>query len=216
MNTELKKKTVIDFSRLNTEQNIISELSLKKCLEYSEESEKLESLLKDYDFSIKVMGMERAFDNKEFTYTVNVSVYNKVIKKEINFEFHMSIHDSTIIEFLLKSNKTREDYKKVYDMMYPYSNNKSFMDSFYSHIGPAKMGRTFKTKKIDIDNSMLYSILCCIHMDYYTPDTFEEFCSEFGYDEDSRKAEKTYLSCLKQSKKLKTVFSEDCIDYLPS
>lgn len=35
-----------------------------------------------------------------------------------------------------------------------------------------------------------YSILACLTK--YDPCTFENFCSDFGYSEDSRKAEKTY------------------------
>lgn len=37
-----------------------------------------------------------------------------------------------------------------------------------------------------------YDVLACITK--YDPGTFEDFCSEFGYDTDSKKAEKTYLA----------------------
>lgn len=41
-----------------------------------------------------------------------------------------------------------------------------------------------------------YDILACLTK--YDPGTFEEFCSEFGYDTDSRKAKKTYKAVCKE------------------
>jgi hypothetical protein len=35
-----------------------------------------------------------------------------------------------------------------------------------------------------------YDVLACLTK--YNPETFEDFCSEFGYDEDSRNAERVY------------------------
>ncbi len=53
--------------------------------------------------------------------------------------------------------------------------------------------------------SVLYSLLndARCGSDY----DFEDFCSEFGYDEDSIKAYETYKACQKTSKQLKKVFS---------
>jgi hypothetical protein len=39
--------------------------------------------------------------------------------------------------------------------------------------------------------------------------TFEEFCSEFGYNSDSRQAEKIYRKCKKQLEKLKKIYDGD-------
>lgn len=43
-----------------------------------------------------------------------------------------------------------------------------------------------------------YNILACLTK--YEPGTLEDFCSEFGYDVDSRKAEKTYFAVQKEYK----------------
>ena len=53
-----------------------------------------------------------------------------------------------------------------------------------------------------------YDILACISSDYYTPDTFEEFCANYGYDNDSIKAQNAFKRCLKFAKKLRTFFTE--------
>jgi len=54
-----------------------------------------------------------------------------------------------------------------------------------------------------------YSALACCSSELYCPDTFEEFCSDFGYDEDSRSAEKTFRALLKMSKKLRAFFDTE-------
>lgn len=59
-----------------------------------------------------------------------------------------------------------------------------------------------------------YSVLACISGDVHCPETFEEFCREFGYSEDSRQAEKTFKACSKFSSKLRSFFSESEIEEL--
>lgn len=43
-------------------------------------------------------------------------------------------------------------------------------------------------------------------------DTFEGFCGNFGYDQDSRKAEKIYKACVKTYNKLLVVGGEELIE----
>ena len=38
---------------------------------------------------------------------------------------------------------------------------------------------------------------------------FGEFCGEFGYDEDSRKAHETWRACVKAKKSLKRIYDGD-------
>ena len=58
-----------------------------------------------------------------------------------------------------------------------------------------------------------YDVLACL--EWFTPDSFAEFCAEFGYDEDSRKAEKIWRACLRQSKALHRIFpSQEARDQL--
>lgn len=53
-----------------------------------------------------------------------------------------------------------------------------------------------------------YSVLSCISGDVYTPDTFEAFCSEFGYDTDSVRAAATFKRCDKFAKRLRAFLTE--------
>lgn len=53
-------------------------------------------------------------------------------------------------------------------------------------------------------------VLPCLISDYSVlGESFEDFCGNFGYDEDSRKAEKVYNQCLRNGKKLERLFGSD-------
>ena len=51
-----------------------------------------------------------------------------------------------------------------------------------------------------------YDVLSC--MEKGDPGTFEEFCGNFGYFEDSRKAEATYKAVVHEWKKVKKFFTQ--------
>ena len=57
-----------------------------------------------------------------------------------------------------------------------------------------------------------YDILACLTT--YDPDTFENFCSEFDYDTDSKKAEKTYNAVLDEWKNIQALFTDKEIEQL--
>lgn len=54
-----------------------------------------------------------------------------------------------------------------------------------------------------------YDALACISSDAHMPDTFEEFCGDFGYEEDSHKAHKTWKQCEAFAKKLCRFFDDE-------
>lgn len=62
----------------------------------------------------------------------------------------------------------------------------------------------------------LLDVLYCLVQDSDVLDrgTFEEWASEFGYDLDSRSAEKTYRLCLEQSLQLRNLLGNDTLEQL--
>jgi hypothetical protein len=52
-----------------------------------------------------------------------------------------------------------------------------------------------------------YDVLTCLQK--YDCGTFENFCVEYGYDEDSKKAEKIYNLCCEEYKNLCKIFTEE-------
>jgi hypothetical protein len=59
-------------------------------------------------------------------------------------------------------------------------------------------------------NEVLYSL----QSDANVPLDFEEFCGDFGYDTDSRKAERTHQACIKMSEKLQKLLQASYDDFL--
>lgn len=57
-----------------------------------------------------------------------------------------------------------------------------------------------------------YDILACITK--YDPGEFDDFCGEFGYNEDSRTAEKIYKAVKKEWQNIERLFSENEIEML--
>lgn len=57
-----------------------------------------------------------------------------------------------------------------------------------------------------------YDVLACLTN--YDPGTFENFCGDYGYDIDSRKAYKTYKAVLKEWKNVERLFTPEQIKLL--
>lgn len=111
---------------------------------------------------------------------------------------------------LIKYDRYFDDDKEMRNIyrvfVYYHGNQISF--TFGDSIHNTQMGI-----EPDID-----SLLETITSDYYYTKeyypTFSDFCSEFGYDTDSRKAEKAYRLCLIQGNKLHKLFNEQEIEQL--
>jgi hypothetical protein len=58
----------------------------------------------------------------------------------------------------------------------------------------------------------MYDVLTCLQK--YDVGTFDDFCSEFGYSEDSRKAEKTYKAVLEEYNAMRLLFSDEELQIL--
>jgi len=59
-----------------------------------------------------------------------------------------------------------------------------------------------------------YSVLACISGDAYTPETFKDWCSEFGDSPDSIKALQTFRRCSAFAKRLRAFFTEAELEQL--
>lgn len=59
-----------------------------------------------------------------------------------------------------------------------------------------------------------YDVLACISGDCYCPETFAEFCGEYGYEQDSIKALQTFRRCSAFAKRLRAFFTESELEQL--
>jgi len=58
----------------------------------------------------------------------------------------------------------------------------------------------------------LYDVLTCLQK--YEVGSFEDFCRDFGYDTDSRTAEKTYKAVVKEFQAMQRLFNSDELEVL--
>jgi hypothetical protein len=70
------------------------------------------------------------------------------------------------------------------------------------------LGYTVLNREIELPKMPnAYDILSCLTK--YDVGSFEDFCSEFGYDVDSRSAEKTYKAVIKEYEGLSRLYSDE-------
>lgn len=84
-------------------------------------------------------------------------------------------------------------------------------EEFGKKIGAMTARRDFD-KLADQLKPSAYSVLACLDQLY--ADTFEEFCDEFGYDTDSRTAERTYSAMQEQDRRLRRLFTTEELEAL--
>lgn len=58
----------------------------------------------------------------------------------------------------------------------------------------------------------MYNVLTCLTK--YDSGTFEDFCSEYGYNEDSRTAERTYKAVVKEYTAMQRLFSPEILEQM--
>jgi len=108
----------------------------------------------------------------------------------------------------IKTDKYFQDDKEARDIYKIYLEHKGRQINF-------SFGQSI-TESEKAQKPRLYDVLASIGLDFSTTDNgFKEFCDEFGYDEDSRKAEATYKLCIEQSIKLKQIFTEEEVLAMP-
>jgi len=76
-----------------------------------------------------------------------------------------------------------------------------------------KFGQSINNSTGNGDNlPTAYDVITCLQK--YEIESFENFCLDFGYDQDSRKAYKVYMACCNEYDKVSKFFSCDEIELL--
>ena len=116
---------------------------------------------------------------------------------KMTFTFWDSIHNTEI------STMTFEEYAKK-KLKYNRVENMSYSEKVKAKLARLKAGAEAVPNE--------YDVLACLEK--YDVGTFEDFCSEFGYDEDSRTAERIYIAVIKEYKDLTRIFTEEQMEEL--
>ena len=88
----------------------------------------------------------------------------------------------------------------------------------YSARKPARLTFDFWSSIADAEKGIQtvrpYDVLACISGDAYCPETFADFCAEYGYESDSIKALQTFRRCSAFAKRLRAFFTETELEQL--
>jgi len=166
-------------------------------------------------FEVKLLDDKATFpniDNKdvceEFKINISRTPTSGTKEKSISFKFYNSIMEREISEHL-----------KLNLLQYPkgtlkIKEFKGFMRrKMWGGYDEVKNLKQLTEKRIYF---LLYSVINSLSMDRTTEtDSFKFFCDNFGYDEDSRKAEKIFKAVQEQKEKIESLnLTEEQIKYL--
>lgn len=111
------------------------------------------------------------------------------------------------------------NFAKKHDVKLSFIGDPEFKKHFSDdkderYVFKCKLSRNGKTYTFNFGQSIaqgceeptLYDILACLQK--YDVGSFEDFCSEFGYNEDSRTAERTYKAVCKEFKAVDRLFND--------
>lgn len=134
----------------------------------------------------------------------------------------MNEYTKQAIDFLKKANATMDiefvglavnkDWKErerrnLYEITLSTPRGSMVFD-FWDSIHNTKITRLKGKKAAAMPTA--YDILAC--MTKYDPGTFENFCADFGYDEDSRTAERIYFATQKEYAQLAKIFTPEQLE----
>lgn len=146
--------------------------------------------------SIEFGGYTINSDWEEKVYRNFYNVTLSTSRGSMQFVFWDSIQNTKISKMTLV-----EYAKKRFKCQYEY----------LTYTDKAKASKELKKKKAAAIPTA-YDVLAC--MEKYDPGTFEEFCSVFGYDEDSKTADRIYIAVIKEYKQLERIFTAEQMEEL--
>jgi CRISPR/Cas system-associated protein Cas5 (RAMP superfamily) len=140
----------------------------------TEYEEQAEAFCKKHGVTLDIK--RQPLDKKSVGTTEKVATYDVLMRRgteEYQFTFYDSIHNTQMLKALEKGGRVGKNY-----------------------IDPVGLGwtKTAKLRKEHTPNS--YDILVTITK--YDPGSFQDFCSEFGYNEDSKADTKAYNAIVEE------------------
>ena len=161
--------------------------------EYTAQAEKF---LKDAGATMKIEFQGRvintAWKEKELRNLYAVSITTP--RGSYTFDFLDSLFNTELTQMTVEQ-YARKHFRMLYEDM-TYSEQKK---------ARAELARKQKEAR-----PTCYDVLACLTK--YDPGTFEEFCAEYGYDEDSRTAERVYVAVQKEFANLKRIFTNEQLE----
>ncbi len=119
--------------------------------------------------------------------------------REYKFKFGNSIIDS--VKYIIYSKDGHKPFNDLKKAGQWFLKNDKMM-----------LNRGHYKENIDFEEPTPYSVLASLTK--YDPSTFEDFCSSYGYDTDSIKAEKVYKAVCDEWKNIQMLYNDEDIELL--
>lgn len=125
----------------------------------------------------------------------------------------MSEYTEQADKFLTETETTFKSLYKDHNFYFPDDKDRRDIYSITLKNKSGKYSFTFGQSTANTGtHPTSYSVLASITKS--DPGTFENFCSEFGYEQDSRNAEKTYKAVCKEWKGVSKIFTPEQLEKL--
>jgi hypothetical protein len=128
-------------------------------------------------------------------------------ERSYTFNFGQSLNESGLLLYHSDGTRTRHKGFKV-----PENLRKKYISDPIKGIATIK--RWFKWEHFNLSGLKVrfskpgpYDILACLQK--YDPGTFKDFCQEYGYNEDSRTAERVYKGVVEEWQNLERLYPDD-------
>lgn len=149
------------------------------------------------EFKATFVKHDKHFQDDQETRDIYECVFTRPNKKPLSIRFGQSIAKSGA--FIVEDKNPRL--------------TKTFPDKSTAFAYAQKIGvSTFKVKKNKQSLPTAYDVLACLTKN--DPRSFNDFCDEYGYDNDSRKAEKIYNSVREEWYKVNGFFTNTELEQL--
>lgn len=186
---------------------------MKNSITLNEQDLQVANFLDEHNIKFQLTYMLDCSKDEEWQHDLFNVVISNTNAKRINTEFKTGLGHRVLQRNQGRVTSLSTQYKKelkkvgLQDCLTPikeaFSLNNGFTKQFYSENSCYSVPPT--------QASVLYSLLLGSDCADYS---FTDFCSEFGYDEDSMKAFDIYKACQKSSKQLREVFTHSQIETL--
>lgn len=164
----------------------------------SEYTKKTEQLMKTLNVAYTIeydgIGINPNWNDKDKRTIYSVHLENT--RGSMDFTFWGSILEAELRKMSM------DDYCKIYMRSH-------YQDLSYAEKSKANRAYHRKLKEYEVD---IYEVIAALQK--YEVGSFSNFCDEYGYDEDSRRAERIYLACTDEYYKLKKMFTEEEMEML--
>lgn len=187
--------------------------------EYEEQAQKF---LKDTNTTLKVEFVEHGkhFEDDEEERDIYLITLQRG-ERTYEFKFGQSIANSGLRLFRDKEKKKKTEHNGFTIPKEIRNSYEEFLKSDKSKLSYSNpLRRWFEKEHFNLsgltydlgEEPTAYDVLSCLTK--YDPDTFEEFCSSYGYEEDSRKAEKIYFKVRDEFKEVRMLWSDEQLEEL--